>query len=95
MFHPKDLEIIKNITHSIAEADVEKLKTLRSGVALCFGTAFNIPVFAKVDLPDPTPDSRNAHIGGEWFKKPADAVIVNQTQKVNEITAAAEDILIH
>ena len=69
MFHPEDLKIIKNITHSIAEADVEKLKTLSSGVALCFGSAFNIPVFTKIDLPDPPPNSRNAHIGGEWFKQ--------------------------
>ncbi len=85
MFHPEDLKIIKNITHSIAEADVEKLKTLRSGVALCFGTAFNIPVFTKIDLPDPPPDSRNAHIGVEWFKKREDTIkttssVVNQNQ---------------
>ena len=45
MFHPADLEIVKNITHSISETDVERLKTLRPGVALCFGNAFNITVF--------------------------------------------------
>ena len=69
MFHPDDLRIVKNITHSIAEADVDKLKTLRPGVALCFGSAFHIPVFVKIDRPDPTPNSENAHIGKEWFTK--------------------------
>lgn len=68
LFHPDDLRIVKNIIHSIAETDVDKLKTLRSGVALCFGTAFKIPVFAKIDMPDPQPNSRNAQIENEWFK---------------------------
>ena len=57
------------MTHSIAEEDIEKLKALRPGVALCFGNAFSIPVFVKIDKPDPTPDSNNAHIGTEWFKQ--------------------------
>lgn len=89
MFHPKDLEIIRDITHSIAEADVDKLKALRSGVALCFGTAFNIPVFAKFDLADPTPDSGNAHIAGEWFKKsdqlPSPAIAVQASSLVPNV----------
>ena len=72
MFHPEDLKIIKSMTHSIAEEDIEKLKALRPGVALCFGNAFNIPVFVKIDKPDPTPDSNNAHIGTEWFKEPTE-----------------------
>ena len=43
------IDIIRNITHSISTADVDKLKTLRPGVALCFGNAFNIPIFTKID----------------------------------------------
>ena len=69
MFHPDDLDIIKNITHSISTADVDKLKTLRPGVALCFGNAFKIPVFTKIDKPEPTPNSSNFHIGSSWFNK--------------------------
>ena len=69
MFHPDDLDIIRNITHSISTADVDKLKTLRPGVALCFGNAFHIPVFTKIDKPDPTPNSSNFHIGSSWFIK--------------------------
>jgi DNA helicase HerA-like ATPase len=79
MFHPEDLKIIKSITHSIAASDVEKLKTLRPGVALCFGNAFNIPVFTKIDKPDPTPNSSNAHIGTEWFKKEESIIKIKDT----------------
>ena len=69
MFHPDDLDIIRNITHSISCTDVDRLKSLRPGVALCFGNAFNIPLFAKIDKPDPTPNSSNFHIGNSWFTK--------------------------
>ena len=81
MFHPEDLKIIKSMTHSIAEEDIEKLKALRPGVALCFGNAFNIPVFVKIDKPDPTPDSNNAHIGTEWFKEPAEILRDRQLEQ--------------
>ncbi len=67
MFHPEDLRIVKNISHSISLANVDKLKTLTPGVALCFGTAFKIPSFVKIDKPDPEPDSCSAHINNVWF----------------------------
>lgn len=67
MFHPDDLKIVKAISHSISDTDVEKLKSLSPGCALCFGSAFNIPTFAKIDIPDPSPTSSNAHIGDNWF----------------------------
>ena len=69
MIHPEDLKIIKAITLGVAPSDIDKLKTLRPGVAICFGNAFSIPVFAKIDKPQPTPDSNNAHIGEEWFER--------------------------
>ena len=67
MFHPSDLDIIKEITHSISENDLEKIKSLGPGSALCFGTAFNMPEFTKIDPPNPYPNSSNAQIEGEWF----------------------------
>lgn len=67
MFHPDDLEIVKNITSSVSENDVEKLKSLSPGHALCFGNAFRLPLFVKVDKPDPTPSSNNVHIVDQWF----------------------------
>ena len=68
MFHPDDLNIIKNITHSISESDIEKIKSLGPGNALCFGNAMNIPLFARIDPPNPFPNSANAHIKDDWFR---------------------------
>ena len=67
MFYPDDLKIIKSITHSISENDVEKIKSLGPGSALGFGTAFNIPSFITIDKPNPFPNSSNAEIGESWF----------------------------
>ena len=67
MFHPDDISIVKDITHSISEQDVEKIKSLGSGSALCFGTAFNIPLFTRIDPPNPYPNSANAEVGNSWF----------------------------
>ena len=69
MFHPDDIEIVKNITHSVSENDVEKLKTLTPGQALCFGSAFRLPLFAKIDKPDPTPTSTNVQVANQWFEE--------------------------
>lgn len=67
MFHPDDLTIVKSLAHSISESDVEKLKSLGPGIGLCFGNAFNLPTFAKIDPPNPFPNSSNAHIKDSWF----------------------------
>ncbi len=69
MFHPDDLTIVKSLAHSISESDVEKLKSLGPGIGLCFGNAFNLPVFAKIDPPNPFPNSSNAHIKDNWFNQ--------------------------
>ena len=69
MFHPDDIDIVKDITHSISESDIEKIKSLGPGNALCFGNALNIPLFVRVDPPNPYPDSANAHIKDNWFVK--------------------------
>ena len=68
MFHPDDLDIIRNITHSISEKDVEKIKALGPGIALCFGSALNLPLYVKIDPPNPFPTSSNAQIKDSWFK---------------------------
>ena len=69
MYHPDDLNIVKNMAHGISESDIEKIKTLGPGNALCFGTAFRLPLFTRVDPPNPFPNSSNAHIKKSWFKK--------------------------
>ena len=67
MFHPDDLEIVKDITHSISETEIEKIKSLGPGNALAFGNALNLPLFIRFDPPNPFPDSANAHIKDTWF----------------------------
>ena len=68
MFHPDDLDIVKDITHSISESDIEKIKSLGPGNALCFGNALNLPLFIRFDPPNPYPNSANAHIKDNWFQ---------------------------
>ncbi len=79
MFHPDDIDIIKNITHSISEHDIDKLKTLSAGTALCFGTAFKMPVYAKIDRPNPTPTSNNVAVSKQWFEKASEKEQVAKT----------------
>ena len=67
MFHPDDINIISKITDSISENDIEKLKSLGPGNALCFGSAFAIPTFTRIDQPNPYPNSANAQIKNSWF----------------------------
>ena len=67
MFHPDDLDIVKDITHSISDSDIEKIKSLGPGNALCFGNAIKLPLFIRFDPPNPFPNSANAHIKDNWF----------------------------
>ncbi len=67
IFHPDDYRIIDAITSSITRDDLERLKTLRKGMALAFGSAFHIPMVAKLDMPDPPPQSSNVDIENTWY----------------------------
>lgn len=78
MFHPDDLQIIRGITHSISDHDLEKLKSLTPGTALCFGSAFRLPVYTKIDKPNPMPTSTNVDISAQWFTE-ADKIQVANT----------------
>ena len=70
MYHPEDISIVKNISRNLSEHDLGKLKTLATGTALCFGTAFKLPLFAKIDLAVPTPSSANVSVSSQWFETP-------------------------
>ncbi len=67
IFHPDDYKIVDSITSSLTRDDLERLKTLRKGMALTFGQAFALPMIAQVDLPNPLPQSSNANIIKTWF----------------------------
>ncbi len=67
LFHPEDLKIVSSISANVTVRDLEKVKTLRPGMALAFGTSFALPVIAKLDLPDPQPNSNNINVTDTWF----------------------------
>jgi len=67
IFHPDDYKIIDAITSSVTRDDLERLKTLRKGMCLSFGSAFHIPFIAKLDMPNPAPSSSNVDIESIWY----------------------------
>lgn len=67
IFHPEDYKMIEEITSSISGDELERLKTLRRGMALTFGSAFHIPMLVKLDMPNPAPLSSNVDITHRWF----------------------------
>lgn len=67
LFHPDDLKIVTSISSNITTRDIEKIKNLRPGTALTFGSAFPLPVITKIDLPDPTPNSSNINVTETWY----------------------------
>lgn len=69
IFHPDDYEIIDSITSSVTRDDLNNLKTLRRGMALTFGTAFNLPMIVKLEMPNPMPSSSNVDIVDKWYEK--------------------------
>ena len=67
MFHPADINIISNISSNVSVDTIERIKTLRPGMAMTFGTAFKIPLIAKLELPDPMPQSTRVDIENAWY----------------------------
>lgn len=67
LFHPDDLKIVSSISANISMKDLEKVKMLRPGMAMAFGSAFSLPLIAKLDYPDPAPNSNNISVSEIWF----------------------------
>ena len=67
MLHPTDVTYIQQMVPNITEAIVKKLRILQPGNCIGFGAAFKVPVFIKMDMPDPTPSSGNCEISKLWF----------------------------
>ena len=68
IFHPEDYKMIDEITSSITQEELERLKTLRKGIALVFGGSIPLPMLAKLDMPDPAPLSSNVNVSKLWFQ---------------------------
>ena len=67
IFHPKDFEIVKSMSTNITMETLNILKTLNSGTALGFGTAFKIPLIVNFDLADPMPESSSLRLNQIWY----------------------------
>ena len=67
MFHPADLNIVKDIIASSSDSLSDKLKTLHPGTCIMFGNAFKMPIIAKLDMPNPEPLSSNCNINETWY----------------------------
>lgn len=67
IFHPKDFEIIKNISTNVTDETLEKLKTLNPGTGVVFGVGFKIPLLVKFELPNPMPESTSLKINELWY----------------------------
>ena len=66
MTHPVDLNYIKTMLPNISEEIIEKVKNLKAGNCLMFGTAFKVPLSVKVATPNPAPLSDNVDMVKAW-----------------------------
>ena len=69
LFHPDDLKIVESISANITSKDLDKLRMLRPGMAMAYGSAFPLPLIARLDFPDPPPNSNNVKVSKIWFQE--------------------------
>ncbi len=67
LYHPKDFEIVKNLSTNVNNETLEKVKSLNPGTALVFGTGFKIPLLAKFELPTIMPESTSVDLEKIWY----------------------------
>ena len=67
MYYPEDIKIISSIASNVTMDAIEKVKSLRPGSALLFGTAFKIPLITQFEIPNPMPKSTNVDIASRWY----------------------------
>ena len=67
IYHPSDFEIVKQMSTNITVESLNVLKTLSSGSALGFGTAFKIPVIINFDIANPMPESTSLKLSHLWY----------------------------
>ena len=68
LFYPEDLNIVRGISSNVTDDTIEKIKTLRPGMGLVFGTAFKVPLLVNFPLPNPMPVSTSLRIDELWYK---------------------------
>ena len=65
--HPRDLKYIREMVPNISDEVMAMLKTLQSGSAIGFGSAFKVPTAVKIEKPNPEPLSNNCDIVKVWY----------------------------
>lgn len=70
LFFAEDLKTIKEISLNVNDDNISKITTLRPGMALVFGKAFQIPVLVNFPLPNPMPSTNNIKIESSWYDDP-------------------------
>lgn len=65
--HPSDLEYIEKMVPNISSDVLEKQKSLQAGTCVAFGKMMKIPMIVKMELPNPEPQSSNAHVFDKWM----------------------------
>lgn len=66
MSHPRDIEYITKMIPNITEDTIEKQKSLQVGNCLVFGSGFKIPLIAKLEMPNPMPQSSSCDVVDKW-----------------------------
>ena len=67
MYYPEDIKIISSIASNVTVDAIEKVKSLRPGSALLFGTAFKVPLITQFEIPNPMPTSTSVDIVKTWY----------------------------
>lgn len=67
MVHPRDIDYVKDLVPNMSLELMLKLKYLQPGTSIAFGTAFNIPVMIKFEMPYPAPENSNCDLSNIWF----------------------------
>lgn len=65
--NPDDLNYISRMVPYIDKGIIDKLTYLKTGTALVFGTAINIPTLTEFESANPKTDSNSAEISKVWF----------------------------
>ena len=66
MSHPRDIEYITKMIPNITDDTIEKQKALQVGHCLAFGSGFRIPIIARLDMPNPMPQSSSCDVVKRW-----------------------------
>jgi len=66
MSHPRDIEYITKMIPNITEDTIEKQKSLQVGNCLAFGSGFKIPLIARLEMPNPMPQSSSCDVVDRW-----------------------------